>query len=83
MDWRVDLFVLRVFESDKNLTHAAVLVRAIVNSHNVSSVLDFGCSHGYAVSTLWKHNITASGYDISQVAVKMAEARVLLAARCT
>ena len=71
------------YHSDKNLTHAAVLVRAIVNSHNVSSVLDFGCSHGYAVSTLWKHNITASGYDISQVAVKMAEARVLLAARCT
>ena len=38
------------------------------------SVLDVGCSHGYAVSWLWRHGIKASGLDVSSIAISKAKA---------
>ena len=70
------------YHQDTNLTHSGLLVDAIVRSSNVSSVLDYGCSHGLAVSALWGHNIYASGYDISPVAVGLAEATRTRNRRC-
>ena len=41
-------------------------------SLGVHSVLDLGCSHGFAVASLWSMGYTASGVDISSVAVERA-----------
>ena len=38
----------------------------------VHSVLDVGCSHGFAVGKLWEMGYTASGVDISVIAVDKA-----------
>lgn len=47
-----------------NTTHTAL--------YGVHKVLDLGCSHGFAVSTLWDLGYVASGVDISQIAVEKA-----------
>lgn len=38
----------------------------------VHSVLDIGCSHGYAVERLWSYGYRASGVDVSTIAVAAA-----------
>ena len=41
--------------------------------YNFSTVLDVGCSHGLGVKRLWEHGgLTASGVDVSDVAVAQA-----------
>ena len=56
---------------------AAVILPVIHNlsgALGVRSVLDVGCSHGYAVSWLWRHGIKASGLDVSSIAIAKAKA---------
>lgn len=50
------------FMSDTNRT----------TSLGVRSVLDLGCSHGFAVAALWSMGYIASGVDISSIAVERA-----------
>ena len=60
------------YHSNLNTTHAGVLVSAVIDDRDVSTVLDYGCSHGHAVQALWEHGINASGYDVSTRAVEIA-----------
>ena len=54
-----------------------------MTSLGVHSVLDLGCSHGFAVEALWSMGYTASGVDISSIAVARArEIRDASAAKC-
>jgi ubiquinone/menaquinone biosynthesis C-methylase UbiE len=61
------------YHQDLSLSHARSLLREIVQMKNeVASVLDVGCSHGFAVQSLWLAGISSNGVDISKVAVNIA-----------
>lgn len=45
----------------------------LTKSDSLASVLDIGCSHGYAVNWLWSLGIRASGVDISNNAIALAK----------
>ena len=65
------------YHSSVNTSRAHEVINYFSNAsnpaiHGVHSVLDVGCSHGYAVSKLWELNYTASGVDISSIAVEKA-----------
>ena len=57
------------YHRDTRLTHARGVLSRIAHS---TSVLDVGCSHGYAVQALWSRGIRANGVDISPTAVRLA-----------
>tara|TARA_B100000214_G_scaffold375264_1_gene360880 strand:- start:1502 stop:2125 length:624 start_codon:yes stop_codon:yes gene_type:complete len=59
------------YHSNLRLSHANSVIRRL-HQQNVSSVLDLGCSHGYAVAALWKKGIQANGVDIAPTAIKLA-----------
>merc|ERR1719502_1446509 len=44
----------------------------MTRSVGLASVLDIGCSHGYAVNWLWGLGVRASGVDISSNAISLA-----------
>ena len=50
------------------------MIKNLSGALGVRSVLDVGCSHGYAVSWLWRHGIKASGLDVSSIAISKAKA---------
>lgn len=63
------------YHNDTNGSRAVDLLPFVVNIAklvNASSVLDIGCSHGWAVNQLWTHGLRASGVDVSTVAVALA-----------
>ena len=60
------------YHAGLTLSHAHHFVRLIGRDASISSVLDVGCSHGLAVASLWALNVTASGVDVSRVAVDLA-----------
>ena len=62
------------YHSNSSFSHSTGLVRAVAADRSVRTILDFGCSHGLAVSRLWGLGKAASGYDVSQVAVIRAAA---------
>ena len=74
------------YHANLNTTRATQILPAIVNlsrTFGVRSVLDVGCSHGYAVSWLWRRGFLASGVDVSHIAVEKARrARGEPAGRC-
>ena len=57
------------YHSDLRLSHAQDVLKRVSNA---SSVLDLGCSHGFAVSKLWKKKIQANGIDIAPTAIALA-----------
>ena len=60
------------YHKNPELTHAKDIVATIVADPSIATVLDVGCSHGWAVGYLWGHNKRASGIDISPTAVELA-----------
>ena len=61
----------------RNHTRAHELLSYLADTNRtanlgVRSVLDVGCSHGYAVSALWTAGYVASGVDLSTVAIDRA-----------
>ena len=50
------------------------LLESVRDSLRVKSVLDVGCSHGFAVQYLWNSSFVASGVEISEVAIRRARA---------
>jgi 2-polyprenyl-3-methyl-5-hydroxy-6-metoxy-1,4-benzoquinol methylase len=48
------------------------LVNLITQSYKFDTILDIGCSQGYAVQKYQESNIKAHGIDISDVAIKKA-----------
>jgi len=63
------------YHANQHLSHATNVLKAMAveaRRLHVHSVLDVGCSHGLAVQRLWEHNFSASGVDVSSVAVAMA-----------
>ena len=64
------------YHKDLNASRAVDLlpfVLDIAKRYRSSSVLDIGCSHGWAVHQLWHHGLRASGVDVSGVAVALAK----------
>lgn len=64
------------YHSDVNASRAVDLLPFVVNiakRYHASSVLDVGCSHGWAVHKLWHDGFHASGVDVSGVAVALAK----------
>lgn len=70
------------YHANTTYSHSRILLRAIEQDRSVRTVLDFGCSHGYAVEQLWKSGRQASGYDVSQKAVDIAVATRTEGQRC-
>ena len=65
------------YHSLSNVSRAYEVIAYFANtSHTelrgVNSVLDVGCSHGFAVAKLWEIGYTASGVDISTIAIDKA-----------
>lgn len=60
------------YHENLKISHARPFVRLIGRDASVNSVLDVGCSHGFAVASLWAMNVSASGVDVSHVAVDLA-----------
>lgn len=60
------------YHSNATYSHSRPLLRAIAKDRTLRSVVDFGCSNGFAVEHLWKTGRTASGYDVSENAVQLA-----------
>jgi SAM-dependent methyltransferase len=63
------------YHKDARLTHGTPLLRELSECdrhHDLTSVLDVGCSHGMVVSELWKGNFIASGTDVADTAVERA-----------
>lgn len=63
------------YHADTNKSRAIDLlpfVYDVAKRTESSSVLDVGCSHGYAVERLWQQGLRASGLDLSNVAVELA-----------
>lgn len=60
------------YHSNATFSHSRPLLRAIGRDRTLRSVVDFGCSNGFAVEHLWKTGHIASGYDVSENAVKLA-----------
>lgn len=56
------------YHSDLHLSHA----RGVLQHVRGESVLDLGCSHGFAVAALWKRGIVANGVDIAPSAIALA-----------
>lgn len=65
------------YGSEGFVGHMVPLVQEVerLGRANVGSVLDVGTSHGGAVKMLWERGYTASGVDISETAVAMAQRR--------
>ena len=71
------------YHQDLWISHSTPLIEAVdaINAQArkaketppLRSVLDVGCSHGLAVFRLWRRNLTASGVDISSVAISTAK----------
>ena len=63
----------------QSIAHAAPLIQFMQKSKELTdeihSVLDVGCSVGWAVKTLWAFGIESSGVDISAVAAAEADAK--------
>ena len=77
-----DKLYRRGYHANLTLTHAVASVQYITGTmRKVRTVRDYGCSHGWAVETLWKHGLNASGFDISRVAAQLAEERRMHAGR--
>ena len=57
------------YHKDLTLSHAREVIKRIKNA---KSVLDVGCSHGYAVAALWKQGVQANGIDIAPSAIALA-----------
>ena len=68
-----DRLYTRGYHGDLNYTHSSTIVKYIITQPNIRSVLDYGCSHGWAVEALWEHGINATGYDVSRVAAAIAD----------
>ena len=69
------------YHRERNTTRAGELLQYLQNRTRVESlfgplrsVLDIGCSHGYAVERLWSFGYMASGVDVSTIAVAAARA---------
>lgn len=70
-----DLLYQDGYHASPHLTHASNVLKTVAveaRRFRVHSVLDVGCSHGFAVQRLWEHNFTANGVDVSSLAVAMA-----------
>lgn len=70
------------YHSNTTYSHSRILLRAVQKDPRVRSVLDFGCSHGFAVEQLWRSGRQASGYDVSEKAVEIATATRTHGQRC-
>lgn len=72
-----DALYAQGYHSNLNTTRAGEALKvfqgSLPASFGVRSVLDVGCSHGYAVNMLWSLGFVASGVDISSKAVEMAK----------
>ena len=66
-----------------NLNTTRALHLNLSGALGVRSVLDVGCSHGYAVSWLWRHGIKASGLDVSSIAIAKAKAALKKCSLCS
>ena len=65
------------YHANLHTTRARDILPAVANLSSllgVDSVLDVGCSHGFAVNWLWNHGFHASGVDVSSIAVAKAKA---------
>jgi SAM-dependent methyltransferase len=63
------------YHDNINFSHAREILPFVLDTireTDSSSVLDVGCSHGFAVQQLWAHGVHASGMDLSKVAVDLA-----------
>ena len=65
------------YHANGNTSRAHELIEYLTTTnvsivHGVTSVLDVGCSHGFAVEKLWSAGFVASGVDISSLAVAKA-----------
>ena len=61
------------YHANLALSHARGIINYVKNSSNIHTVLDYGCSHGFAVQALWEMGKNASGFDISSVAASLAQ----------
>jgi len=72
------------YHNNVNLTHAKPLVAMILRMKGeIGSVLDVGCSHGFAVQSLWHGGVSSNGVDISGVAADLANRTRTRGRRCT
>ena len=73
------------YHRDQSFTLTWPLIEELRLCHatSVASVLDVGCSHGRAVEELWHLGMTASGVDVSHLAVMRASRLRTRNARCT
>ena len=61
------------YHNDTHITHSPPLLLTIRNAlPAVRSVLDVGCSHGWAVEWLWRKGYESAGVDVSSLAVALA-----------
>ena len=61
------------YHNNSHITHSPPLLLTIRNAlPAIRSVLDVGCSHGWAVEWLWRKGYEAAGVDVSTVAVALA-----------
>ena len=73
------------YHRDQSFTLTWPLIEELrlCHSTSVASVLDVGCSHGRAVEELWRMGMSASGVDVSELAVKRASRLRTQRTRCT
>jgi len=71
------------YHDNVNLTHAKPLVAMILRMKGeIGSVLDVGCSHGFAVQSLWHGGVSSNGVDVSGVAADLANRTRTCGRRC-
>lgn len=72
-----ELYANHGYHNDPHLTHSLGMLSAInsprMRCHVLKlGVLDVGCSHGFAVASLWKLDIRAAGVDIAPTAIALS-----------
>ena len=71
------------YHDNVTLTHAKPLVAMILRMKGeIGSVLDVGCSHGFAVQSLWRGGVSSNGVDVSGVAAELANRTRTRGRRC-
>jgi 2-polyprenyl-3-methyl-5-hydroxy-6-metoxy-1,4-benzoquinol methylase len=60
------------YHPDLKCSHARGLIKLMINTSDIHTALDVGCSNGLAVLFLWERGLQANGVDISPVAMHLA-----------
>lgn len=78
-----DQLYINGYHGDHNFSQATIIVDYLRRARTPGlTVLDYGCSHGWAVAQLWQLGINASGFDVSAVAASIADQTRSKGRRC-